>query len=226
LEKIEIMEYLLGMSIFLALGIIFFGLRFGRIKRKFNKLKELTDGKIIREPGFYTLADKKIEYDTEFICELEDGKRFYMFKDPMNMPQSRLLEAQLRTKMAEMNINLEGLYDYTDAQRKSMNEGDFVTAASLLDRLEERLTWACEERTLMDLACVLIFHEDEDKFKVTDKWDNYKRNLMDTNPDIRAVFTQRAYSSLNGSEKRTEEEVSAYLGRPGIKDRQRLSPKK
>jgi hypothetical protein len=112
--------------------------------------------------GLFYRFPKDIKYPIKeaFIVE---GRTFYQFEDPFNIPYERGLKTVTFYEEARMKITYEYLEQHTKAVKKicSSQKIDIFKINALNDIIIERMNWYCDVDIMYKLASIVYFEKDE-----------------------------------------------------------------
>jgi len=100
--------------------------------------------------------------------------------------------------------------EYLKAIRASANKGDFVRACRLIDCMEERLEWACEDKSLLGLAKVYFTINDEPLSQPTNAHTELKDRIFEEDAETRAFFLLRAHALIKVSSEFSPADILNY----------------
>jgi len=143
------------------------------------------------------LASVTQDYPIQEIFTDKQGNKWYTFarvSDALKMPQKRAVLAEVSTKYAEMNMTKDDLERFIAAIQEECNKGKLTKAFYFLELMKERLTWAAEEETLLDLACVYFLLEGENVLACTPEMTAKKKAILREDAEARAFFLVTAYN--------------------------------
>ena len=168
------------------------------------------------------LANWFTENDKDFpLTELPvsvDGIKFYTFSNPIQIPARRALAAEAATKQAEMNVTSEDLNAFITEAVSYGNKGEISKIFYLLERLKERLDWACEYETLMKLATCYFLIEGEPIQSVSNEFTKRKRALIQSSPEAEGFFLAAAYKLTTEYSDFSETDILQYLAMKSTKE--------
>lgn len=98
----------------------------------------------------------------EYVYTDRAGVKYYQLKNLAEMSYSRSITAEVATRQAEFNLTKEQLKMLISQMREDANDGNIVSLFTLISEIEQRLMYAGEEETLLQLASVYFFAEGED----------------------------------------------------------------
>jgi hypothetical protein len=152
-------------------------------------------------------------YDYELVEAYKDkfGNVWWSFVDPLRMPGSRALAGEIAATWADLNMTKEDIKNYFVEMRKAGNSGDIVRMFRLFDTMEARLDWACEDKSLLNLAAVYFLVNDESPGAPTPHYTTLKHEVFDKDHDARAFFLGRAFALIKVSSEFSGSDILNYL---------------
>lgn len=151
------------------------------------------------------------DWQLELVYTTRDGQKVYGYKNPMEMPAKRAFSAEIATKQASMNINREQLEGFLVAMETAGNAGQIVELFGYLHNLKERLTWACEEKTLENLANCYLVLEGENPDIVHPKWSERKKKIIKEDLEAKGFFLRYALLRTRDYSALSDKDILAYL---------------
>lgn len=150
----------------------------------FNAIKNYIKNKFTRFP-------KEIKYPIEEAFTM-NGRTFYKYSDPFNVPYERGLKAVVFYEEARMKITYEYLIEHTKAIKKiySKPKIDIFKANELNDILIERLTWHFDTEILYKLASIVYFEKSENPTTYDFKYNAEKIEFWKKHKTIEDFFLQ------------------------------------
>lgn len=139
------------------------------------------------------------------------GNEWYTFADPLRMPAQRALAAEVAATWADLNIAKEDLADYVRRMKAYGNEGDIVRLFHLLTIIEQRLEWACEDKTLLALAKCYYLINDEPIMSPSDQHNRLKDEVWDRDRECRGFFLRSAFVLTKGYSQFSPNDILSYL---------------
>jgi hypothetical protein len=143
------------------------------------------------------LTEQVNEFELVKIYESKDeqGKHlnWYAFVNPLKLPAARAIAGEIAMKQAEMNIDRDTLLEFITNMKEAANKGDITQLFYDLVNMEQRANYACEEETLLSLACVYVLIEGEDPRTIAEGTQKRKRELMKSSDEMRAFFLTCAF---------------------------------
>lgn len=139
------------------------------------------------------------------------GVKFFAHIDPLTVSAERGVAAEESRRYAEMCLSKKEMKALIAEYKKGVNNQDIVYSHSIIQEMEYRLNYIIEENSLFDLACLYFFIEGEDIKTPSEFYNNKKRELYKSDPDVRGFFLPIAFSIMNESSKKQGEDLLIYL---------------
>jgi hypothetical protein len=114
-------------------------------------------------------------------------------------------------KQAEMIIDRDTLLAFIAGMKDSANKGKITEMFADLMNLEQRVNYACEEETLLSLACVYFLIEGEDPRTISEGLQSRKRSIMKADDNARAFFLSSAYKLTGTLSDISAVDILSYL---------------
>ncbi len=161
------------------------------------------------------LAEHKSQFDLVHVYTGKDeaGKvmKWYSFANPLKLPARRMLAAEAAMKQAEMNIDRDSLLEFISAMEDAGNSGKITVMFAHLKNLEQRINFAAEEETLINLASVYFLIEGEDPLVINDNTQERKRAMIRSSEDAKAFFLTSAFRLTNEYSDMPDSDILSYL---------------
>jgi len=156
---------------------------------------------------------KESSKDFELVPVYTDSSKnkWYTFANPLKLPANRALAGEVSMRQAEMNLDRETLEDFITQIKTHANLGEITAVFYLIERIEERMTWACEENTLLSLANVYFLLEGENPMLMTEEFSKKKKELMTNDAEARSFFLTAAFKLTNTYSDISETDIPLYL---------------
>ncbi len=92
----------------------------------------------------------------------EDGKEFYSHLNPMEISPVRGIAIERARRFLDMNIREMELKKLIKQIKAEAGAGDIVKAFSIVQEIEYRLDFICEETSIFEFVSIYYFLKDED----------------------------------------------------------------
>jgi len=140
------------------------------------------------------------------------GTKIYALVDVMTISAFRGLAAEKARRFAQMNVSETELKELIGAYKKAVSaEQDFVKANSIIQEIEYRLDFICEENSLLDLAYIYFFLEGEDVEIPSNAFNQKKAEHAKLEFDLRSFFLRSALALTNKFSNSPEKDLLNYL---------------
>lgn len=140
------------------------------------------------------------------------GTKIYSLADPLNISAQRGISAEKAKRFADMNLSESEMKSLIKEYKRSINiDQDFVRANSIVQEIEYRLEFICEENSIYDLAALYFLVEGEDLQQPSEGHNKTKREHYNNEADVRAFFLQNGLHLINKSSQLPEGDLLTYL---------------
>lgn len=163
--------------------------------------------RIGRHAEFYTNQDTPVNQ----IYEDSYGNKWFAYANPLMIPAARAIAAEAASKAADMCMTPETFSRMVQQAKDRANEGDIVECFKVFDRMQERMTFAAEETTLLQLANCYFLLEGEDPEQPNDRMTEVKQKIWKEDADCRAFFLIAAYRIIDVYGKASDSDILKYL---------------
>lgn len=177
---------------------------FKRIREYFHKKRE--ERRIKRDLIDTSIALKEVYRD-------KNGNTWREYVNPLQMPATRAIAAEVATRFAEMNLTKEVLQALINEMKARANEGDIVSLFAILDEIDFRLSFLGEEETLIELATIYYVIDGEDETKLEEPFKEIKKNAILSDPEAKAFFLRKAWQLTEKFGAMSDKDIAAYLNR-------------
>jgi hypothetical protein len=169
-----------------------------------------------RENQARTYLEEKVnDFELVKIYEGKDEKgkpvNWYAFVNPLKLPAARAIAGEVAMKQAEMNVDRDTLLEFINSMKEAANTGQITTMFARLENLEQRVNFACEEETLLSLACVYFLIEGEDPRVIAEGTQKRKREMMKADEQAKAFFLTSAFRLTGAFSDISESDILNYL---------------
>lgn len=163
-------------------------------------------------PAVRTWTDKDgLQHDASLVYTDTLGHGWYAFDSPLQMPAPRAVAAELASEWALMNMTIDDLRAYIRKLKEDGNKGLVVDMFATLRYMEERIEWACEGRSLLELAKCYFIIDDEPLAMQTERHDQLKDEVWKSDPAARSFFLHKSFVLTRGYSGFSESDIPAYL---------------
>lgn len=148
----------------------------------------------------------------ELVFTSSKGTKIYALRDILTISAFRGLAAEKAKRFSQMNISEKVLKELIQEYKKSVNvDQDFVKANSIIQEIEYRLEFICEENSLLDLASIYFFLEGENIEMPSDSFNKKKIEHAKLEFDVRSFFLRSALALTNKFSNSPEKDLLNYL---------------
>ncbi len=147
----------------------------------------------------------------ELVKTGKNGEKFYAYVDPLTISTPRGLAALKAKRFADLNITERSLRELIRQCKTEAGAGDIIKAFSIIQEIEFRLDLLCEESSLLDLACIYFFLENEDPENPSDATNRKKHSIFNSDQELKGFFLRIALSILKKSSESPEEDLLNYI---------------
>lgn len=148
---------------------------------------------------------------TELVYTDNGGNKYYQLKDALAMSVKRHIAAEAALRAAEYCITKEDLIAFVDKMESAINKGQITEVARLIYEIRTRLLFSAEEKTLLELACVYFYLEDEPLSQYASYWQEKKRKLWEMDDAATDFFLQSAFRLTIQYSKLSDSDILTYL---------------
>lgn len=138
------------------------------------------------------------------------GHVYYGFEDPLKMPAARAIEAELAAEWANLNVTRDDLRAFLASMREHGQKGDIVGLFQVLANLQDRVEWACEGRSLLELAKVYYLVDDEPIERTTERHNEIKARAWASDNAAKGFFLREAFVLTRGFSEFSASDILAY----------------
>jgi hypothetical protein len=150
--------------------------------------------------------------NVEVVFTSVKGTKIYALKDVMTISTFRAISAEKARRHAEFCISKGELTKLIQDMKDAVNlRKDFVELMSIVQEMEYRNNFICEENSLLDLSCIYFFLEGEDIEMPNDSFNQQKGMLAKAEFDIRSFFLQSALHLTKRFSEQQEKDLLLYL---------------
>jgi len=149
------------------------------------------------------MSEKKIS-PLKLIYTDKNKRKWFGFKDPLQLPPKRALAAMVYSRFADLRITPQRLDAILNEMEKLFNAGEFMKAGALVEELRISEELYCEPATLKQLGTVYIIGEGEDPAEYANHVNQEKVKQWEEDGEAEAFFLQfawtftRAYLQFSG----------------------------
>lgn len=152
------------------------------------------------------------------VYKSKNGTKFYGFVDPLGIPAVRGIAAEKAQRFLELNITERSLKELIRQCKVEAGSGDIVRAFSIIQEIEYRVNFICEETSILDLVCIYFMLQDEDPDFPSEAKNREKHKIFEEDPDARSFFLRIGIVLARKLSGKREEDLLGYL-----EDNQKMS---
>lgn len=145
------------------------------------------------------------------VFKTKSGIKFFGFLDPLGIPAIRGVAAEKAKRFLDMNITERSMKDLIRVCKAEAGAGDIVRAFSVIQEIEYRLNFICEESSILDLACIYFMLQDEDPEVPSEAKNREKHKIFEEDPQTRAFFLRIGIALVKKFSEKREEDLIGYL---------------
>jgi hypothetical protein len=140
------------------------------------------------------------------------GNMWYGLVDPLQLPADRAISALVGMRRNDLNYTEADEREWLKETREAHNANDHAKVGYHLTIKEDRLDWACEEKTLLEIAKVYYWiNEEPQDGPLLPVWQAKKEAAWEADPDAKAFFLREAYWLTNGFSDLSPSDIQTYL---------------
>lgn len=147
----------------------------------------------------------------KLVYESKNGKKWFTFYNPIDMPYKRAIQAESATRYAELAITRERLILLSKQFLEAVKKGDYTTVAWLAVELNAATATIAEEQTLLELAACYIVGENENLFELTDQTKEQKINEWSRDAETINFFLELAWTVTKQYGEHSQIDILNYL---------------
>lgn len=142
----------------------------------------------------------------------EDGDiKFYCHHNPLEISPIRGVAAERASRFVNMMITEKNLRDLIKEIKTEAGKGDLVKAFSIVQEIEYRLDFICEENSVLELACIYYMLQDENPETFNSAFTEKKMKIFNENEKAKNFFLLIGLSLTEQFSKLPEEDLSTSL---------------
>lgn len=150
--------------------------------------------------------------DTVLVYSDANGNNWYGLRDPLKLPADRAISALVAMRRNDLNYTAEDEREWATKAIEAHNAGDHAMVGHYLSVKLDRLDWAAEEKTLLEVAKVYHWMNEEPRDgAMLPVWQARKDEAFSADPDCRAFFLREAYWLTAGFSDLSLSDIPTYL---------------
>lgn len=139
------------------------------------------------------------------------GNRFYELEYPEQVSYRRSIVAEQAARQAEFCLTRDDMLTIFNKMEEYCNAGNITQVFHLIIEMKERLLYAGEEETLLNLASVYFFLEGENIEEYAIAWQMKKIAMWKNDDSARCFFLSRALERTRNYMSISETSILNYL---------------
>jgi hypothetical protein len=139
------------------------------------------------------------------------NNKYYTLKDPTKISLKRSIAAESALRAAEFCITKEKLRELVQKAKDAILASDASTAIHILHEILIRSEYAAEENTLINLATVYVYLENEPIAQYADYWQEKKKELWKKDEDALNFFLLLAWNLTRQYSNMSDIDILTYL---------------
>lgn len=141
-----------------------------------------------------------------------NGTKFYAHSNLLDISPARGVAASRADRFVSLRLSQNNMEKLLDEAINGINkEQDFVKAISILHELKQRCYYLTEESSLLDLANIYYFLEDEDPRFPSEHHDKIKREIYQSDFEANGFFLQMSLQLTKQFSNTPEEDLLKFL---------------
>lgn len=164
-----------------------------------------------QKPKTRTEESRGYTYEVQHVLTDSLGNEWWGFVNPLKMPPARAIAAELAAEWANLNMTKDDALAFIAKLKEQGDAGRIVDMYTTLGLMEQRLQWACEGRTMLELAKVYYLINDEPIGKTSEPHDKLKEAAFAADSDCRGFFLQMGFVLTKGFSEFSGTDIHAYL---------------
>jgi hypothetical protein len=169
------------------------------------------------------MANNKIDNskDPNMVMVYEDGKgnKWFSHVNVLEISPARGVSASKADRFVSLRITEDNLKTLLDKAIDGVNKKqDFVQMASIVSEIRIRLELMSERTSLLDLAAIYYFLEDEDPVFPSNHHDKLKREIWKDDAQCASFFLHMSLALTKQFSTTSEEDLLKYLANLDVQE--------
>lgn len=139
------------------------------------------------------------------------GDEFYSYIDPLQIGAIRGIAAEKAKRFMEMMLTSRTLSELIKEIKKEAGAGDIVKAFSIVQEIEFRQHFICEESSILDLVCIYFFLKDEDPEEPSEHFNKMKHKIFEQDKACKGFFLHIGLALSKRFSEKQEKDMLTYL---------------
>jgi len=141
----------------------------------------------------------------------KNGIEFYSYADPLQISALRGVAAEKAKRFLDMNLTSRSLTELVKEIKREAGAGDIVKAFSIVQEIEFRQSFLCEESSILDLVCIYFFLKDENPEEPSEAFNKKKHKVFEEDAQCRGFFLKIGLALCKKFSPKQEEDMLIYL---------------
>jgi hypothetical protein len=155
--------------------------------------------------------DNSKDTKLSLVYSSKNGTEFYSYVDPLQISTLRGVAAEKAKRFLDMNLTSRSLSELVKEIKREAGAGDIVKAFSIIQEIEFRQSFLCEESSILDLVCIYFFLKDEDPEEPSEAFNKKKHKIFEQDTECRAFFLRIGLVLCKKFSPKQEEDMLIYL---------------
>lgn len=139
------------------------------------------------------------------------GVKFFCYINPLEVSALRGLGAEKAKRYMDLNITERSLKALLLDCKTRAGANDLVGAFSVIQEIEYRVNFLAEEHSILDLASIYFFLEDEDPEEPSEVHNRRKHSIFEKDSEARGFFLRIGLSLAKKFSEKQEQDILNYL---------------
>jgi len=141
----------------------------------------------------------------------KNGTEFYSHIDPLQISALRGVSAEKAKRFVDMNLTSRALTELIKEIKKEAGAGDIVKAFSIVQEIEFRQNFLCEESSILDLVCIYFFLKEENPEEASEAFNKKKHKIFEEDAECRGFFLKIGLALCKKFSPKQEGDMLTYL---------------
>lgn len=157
------------------------------------------------------MIDNSKNKDLTLAYTTSTGIKFYAFENPLSISPQRGIAAELAKVYLDMNITKRSLKELIKQCKIAAGAQDIVKSYSIIQEIEYRLEFLGEDTSILDLANIYFFLEDEDPEQPNEVANRAKHKIFEADQSAKIFFLKIGIALSNKFSGKPEQDILDYL---------------
>lgn len=146
------------------------------------------------------------------VYKTSKGIKFFAHSNILDISPARGIAASRADRFVGLRLSQSNMEAILDNAIEGINKRqDFVNAVAILHELKQRCHYLTEESSLLDLACIYYFLEDEDPRYPSEHHNKIKRDIFESDFEANSFFLQMSLQLTKQFSSTPEEDLLKFL---------------